>query len=91
MRLFKVAVLALMVVLAVPLHADNKPEQPIVQPSDDGSEGCVECSRMGDWITCGGTPTGAGWMNCEGGWIYLCDGYAGCDRVPNCGSRCAIA
>ena len=92
MRHCRIAVLLVLVIaLAMPSFGDDKPMEPIVQPPDDGTEGCVECARSFDTITCGGQPTGPGWMNCEGGYIYLCDGYAGCDRVPNCGDRCAIA
>lgn len=90
MRTLKVTLLIL--VFALPLVADDKAGEPIVQPDNDGDEGCVECVR-GDSNSaeCGGPPTGAGWMNCEGGVIWLCDGYAGCWAEPNCGERCAIA
>jgi hypothetical protein len=88
MRLLKGALLLL--VLALPLVADDKPPIGGVEP-DTGGGGCVECYRLVDSIYCGGEPSGAGWTNCEGGWLWLCDGYAGCTRVPNCGQRCAIA
>mgnify|MGYP006196655611 CR=1 FL=1 len=87
MRRLKVALL--IVLLALPVMADDKP--PIDGVDPELGEGCVECGRVWDEVICGGEPTGAGWTNCEGGWIWLCDGAAGCDRVPNCGQRCAIA
>ena len=90
MRVLKVTAAVALILLIVPLHGDDKAGEPIVQPEDSG-DGCVECARAGDDIICGGEPTAAGWMNCEGGWIWLCDGYAGCDKEPNCGDRCAIA
>lgn len=89
MRRLKVA--SLILLLALPLMADDNAGIPIVGPEQDENEGCVECGRVWDDIICGGEPTAAGWINCEGGWIWLCDGYAGCTREPNCGDRCAIA
>ena len=92
MRHLRVTVLGLLLVFLPILGlADNKPGQPIVQPDGGDDGGCVECSRYGQTIECGGAPTGAGWSDCEGGWILLCDPYAGCVREPNCGDRCAIA
>ena len=89
MRHLKVAVL-LLLVFALPLAGDDDPPIDIVDP-DNGESGCVECAQSMGEIVCGGEPTGAGWVECEGGWIDLCDGSGACDRVPNCGSRCAIA
>ena len=88
MRRLKVALLVL--VFALPMSADDRP--PIGGMDPEQGEGCVECSRDENAaVECGGLPTGPGWMNCEGGYIRLCDGYAGCTWEPNCGQRCAIA
>lgn len=90
MRRLKVALLVLMF-LAGSLVADNRPGVPTVEPDNDDYWSCVECSRYNNMVECGGEPTGAGWMLCQGGTIKLCDGYAGCWEEPTCGQRCAIA
>ena len=91
MRLVKVTVVVSLLLLSFVSYADQRPEQPIVIEPGEDHGGCVECAQSMGEIICGGEPTGAGWSDCEGGWIWLCDGYAGCERVPNCGDRCAIA
>ena len=89
MRRLKVALLVL--VFALPVAADNKPGIGGMDPEQGG--GCQECSfdYRTDVIACENSQGDPGWMDCVGGWLWLCDGYAGCWREPNCGRRCAIA
>ena len=89
MRRLKVALLIL--VLALPLAADNKPGVPIVEPEQgSGCQGC-EYARWNDSVTCELEAEGAGWLDCVGGWVYQCDATGACDGYANCGRRCAIA